>query len=571
MLNRFIEKLDHHPHPRKAVLIFLLIWLVINLIQAAFTGLANDEAYYWMYSRHLAWGYFDHPPMIAILVKMGYALFKNELGVRLLTTIMGVSTLYLTYLILEDRIKKISVFFMILLSAIIILSHIGGFLAIPDLPVVFFSVLFFFLYKKYLDQDTWGLACLLGITAAAMLYSKYHGVLVMFFVLISNLQILKRKTFWAIPAILVLAMMPHLYWQMANHFPTFQYHLVGRSSTYKFDHTFNYIYSQLLIAGPFAGLLLFYHAIRQKAGNDQFLRSMKFVFYGFFIFFFFSSFKGHVEAHWTAIAYVPVIILSYLSIAESPRAQQWLKGLFIPTFILFLFIRVALIVEIFPPQWNVGKEFHGWKAWAEQIKKEAQGRRVVFVNSFQKPSKYAFYTGGDFATTLNSVYYRKNQYDLWHFEDSIRNKPVLLMFSRNPQKILVTGRETYPVEYFDTFRSYYSLTIIPATKTLTVKSGSTFSMDLKIVNPLNHSVQVIQAKGGKFPHLSAVFHNGHQFLPEQYLQEFNPYLPAHDTLTRNVQITCPVDPGMYTCYFSVVNDTLYASGNCRPLKLKVVR
>ncbi len=58
-------------------------WICINILQSAFTNLHADESYYWMYSRHLAWGYFDHPPMAAFLVFLGDSIMHNELGVRL--------------------------------------------------------------------------------------------------------------------------------------------------------------------------------------------------------------------------------------------------------------------------------------------------------------------------------------------------------------------------------------------------------------------------------------------------------------------------------------------------------
>ncbi|QJB40690.1 hypothetical protein HF324_23770 [Chitinophaga oryzae] len=42
--------------------LFLLTWVVLGLLQACFSELWDDEAYYWVYSRHMDWGYFDHPP-----------------------------------------------------------------------------------------------------------------------------------------------------------------------------------------------------------------------------------------------------------------------------------------------------------------------------------------------------------------------------------------------------------------------------------------------------------------------------------------------------------------------------
>ena len=73
--------------------LFLVLWGILNLVQARFTQLNNDEAYYWMYSKYLAWGYFDHPPMIALMIKIGYLLFHNELGVRLIIVLSQLAAL----------------------------------------------------------------------------------------------------------------------------------------------------------------------------------------------------------------------------------------------------------------------------------------------------------------------------------------------------------------------------------------------------------------------------------------------------------------------------------------------
>jgi hypothetical protein len=62
---------------------FAAFLVVLNLVQVAFTELTSDEGYYWFYSRSLEWGYAEHPPLIALMVRIGYALFPNQLGVRL--------------------------------------------------------------------------------------------------------------------------------------------------------------------------------------------------------------------------------------------------------------------------------------------------------------------------------------------------------------------------------------------------------------------------------------------------------------------------------------------------------
>src|SRR3954447_16711529 len=57
----------------------------LRLLVAAATPLSADEAYYWVWSRALAPGYLDHPPMVAVWVRIGTALAgETALGVRLL-------------------------------------------------------------------------------------------------------------------------------------------------------------------------------------------------------------------------------------------------------------------------------------------------------------------------------------------------------------------------------------------------------------------------------------------------------------------------------------------------------
>ena len=60
-----------------------LLLLVVRAVFAALLPLSADEAYYWLWSKHLAAGYFDHPPAIAWLIRAGTALFGDTpFGVR---------------------------------------------------------------------------------------------------------------------------------------------------------------------------------------------------------------------------------------------------------------------------------------------------------------------------------------------------------------------------------------------------------------------------------------------------------------------------------------------------------
>ena len=62
----------------------MILWtLAARCVVSALRQLAPDEAYYWVWSRHLALSYFDHGPMVAWLIRLGtLAGGQTELGVR---------------------------------------------------------------------------------------------------------------------------------------------------------------------------------------------------------------------------------------------------------------------------------------------------------------------------------------------------------------------------------------------------------------------------------------------------------------------------------------------------------
>jgi len=124
-------------------LLFYGLWLLLGLMQAGLTELQDDEAYYWVFSRYLDWGYFDHPPMVAVLVKLGYAIFPNELGVRLFPLLLNIFSL----LIIEKLIDKKNPFLFYGIALSMAVLQISGFVAVPDIPLIFFTALFFLLQK----------------------------------------------------------------------------------------------------------------------------------------------------------------------------------------------------------------------------------------------------------------------------------------------------------------------------------------------------------------------------------------------------------------------------------------
>ena len=131
-------------------ILFFSSWLLLAVIQSALMPLSGEEAYYWLFSRALDWGYLDHPPAVAFFGRLGYELLENELGVRLFSSLLSVSTLWLIY----DLIGRKGLRNFAFLAGGLLAVHAGSFLVKTDVPLLFFEVLFFWFYKRFLDRNT---------------------------------------------------------------------------------------------------------------------------------------------------------------------------------------------------------------------------------------------------------------------------------------------------------------------------------------------------------------------------------------------------------------------------------
>src|SRR5437764_13435890 len=79
-----------------ALVILALVGL--RLVAAAFTPITFDEAYYWMWSKALAGGYYDHPPMVALVIRLGTMIAGDtELGVRLVSVLLALPMSWAVY------------------------------------------------------------------------------------------------------------------------------------------------------------------------------------------------------------------------------------------------------------------------------------------------------------------------------------------------------------------------------------------------------------------------------------------------------------------------------------------
>lgn len=82
-----------HPHPWRLLLVLIAAMTLWRLAMAALVPVTQDEAYYFDWARRLAWGYFDHPPGVALLGLGTWLEPGSALAARLGGILAGVLTL----------------------------------------------------------------------------------------------------------------------------------------------------------------------------------------------------------------------------------------------------------------------------------------------------------------------------------------------------------------------------------------------------------------------------------------------------------------------------------------------
>ncbi|MGE5518478.1 MAG: ArnT family glycosyltransferase [Candidatus Dadabacteria bacterium] len=400
--------------------LFYSLLLIFSLVQAIFTQVQDDEAYYWVYSKYLSWGYMDHPPMIALIIKMGSTLFHGNLGLRLFPVLLGVLTIFITQKFIGNLNRVL--FYAIVLSVAIL--QIAGFFAVPDVPLLFFTSLFFLCFRNFLRSDHWPNVLFLGLATSCLFYSKYHGVLVVLFTVIAYPRVLTRYKIYVAAALVIIFYLPHLYWQYQHDWISLKFQLAGkRTAPYTINRSLDYLVGQLVIAGPLAGPIILYSCFTIRT-KGAFERILKINVIGILAFFFFNSFRGNVEANWTAPALIPMVVLTHNFLQQHRGWRLWLYRLLPLSLLLVLFARIILIFDILPIPALV-ERFHSWKNWPKELQNKTGNLPVVFLNSYQRASMYWYYSGIP-SYSLNTYTERRNNYDFWPVEDSLLGKKVFI-------------------------------------------------------------------------------------------------------------------------------------------------
>ncbi len=425
--------MEHILTKRNTVLVVALLSLW-KMYLSATLQLHPDEAYYWMWSRHLDLGYFDHAPLIAYCIRLTTLFSQQELWVRfsgiLETLIVSVLAWRLSLqLFHDDKIASASVITLNVMP----LTLAGSVLMTPDIPVFLFLSLSTYWYWQIVATQKPHYWYFLGVAFGLSLLSKYTAVLLAPSLLLFMLVTDERrwlKTIHPYAAFLLgcALFLPVIYWNSQHQWISFAFqmrHGLG-GNKYSIGKVLVYIGGQMLVAGPLiwvSGVIAAGHYLFQKNRQTLFLvlTSLPTL-----LFFAFSAFKkGGAAANWPCCAYFTFSILAGHYLVGGSKTKRYVWGVAV-AFSFLLSVTAGLharfgvipLGKISPDaaQADATHSFYGWKELAEALEKDPTIRFAV-TDTHQLAGEVSYYTKERIVAYADHV-----QISQWGFPDRVRDE-----------------------------------------------------------------------------------------------------------------------------------------------------
>lgn len=434
---------------------------LVRLAVAAYIPLFPDEAYYWEWSRHLADGYFDHPPVLAWLIRAGTIIAGDTpLGVRLGPVLAGFSVGLISCAsarrIGGDRAALIAA----LALAVMPLSAAGLVLATPDAPLLAACAAMLYAVIRALESpvassksDFWWV--LAGVALGVAVASKYTAVLIP--IAAFTAMVIKRELrprlrdpgpYVAI-AVSLVVFSPVVAWNLEHDWASFAFQLrhgLGHVDGSVARRELELFGGQFALVSPilFALLCLAIAKGIVWPGGDKGEKHTRaqnallpLVALLVFVFFMYSATQRRVEANWPAIAYIPGTVV--LATHAGGRVwNRWLKGGLALTGALSAAVYINSIAPVLriPAHLDPVARSAGWDDLAFAVERElavSSGHAWVAAERYQEASLLAFNLEPQPRTFSLNLSTRANQYDLWPgFADVAKRGDALVLVTDEP-------------------------------------------------------------------------------------------------------------------------------------------
>lgn len=238
------------------ILLFVALKVILNLFAISHFGFQRDELLHLALGDHLAWGYKEVPPFIALLGSINTSILGGSVfATRIFSTVAAGLIIWFTGLITVELGGRR---FAITLACLSLICS-PAFLASDYLfqPVVFdqlWWVLAVYLAVKYINTSSIKYLYLIGIVTGGGLLTKYTMgffalALVIGLLLTKQRRLLLNRHFWFAMLIALVIFLPTMLWEYNHHFPFFTHMGQLRKSQLQYVKSSDFIVQQLLVNG----------------------------------------------------------------------------------------------------------------------------------------------------------------------------------------------------------------------------------------------------------------------------------------------------------------------------------
>lgn len=400
--------------------VHFLIWMGVSLV----LDVHPDMADHWVWSRFLQWGYYEHPPMVALTMRIltmiaGSGVMTLKIG----SILFSVGILLLCYrvgVLYFDR--KVALIFVLILETTPYFSMGSVFWHI-DQPYMVFWLGGVYTIGRYTKSGNTNWFFLFGVIAGLGALSKYTMILLPVCLLVwcvINKEARRLLINWRVylAAIIALAIVsPNLYWNSQNDWRTFTYVLEkGLTGSKHGENFIQFFFSQFLLFSLVYSVYFWSAVVRRrmKAGHMSDPEKGGRLAHSFLLItgilpvlnFTVTSFMGSLtDPHWVNVAYFSAFLLLArlisLNMAENPgRKQIWIfSGAVLTNCVLTLFIMSHILFRVSPVTEASGvslKKLVGSEETARKIEKLVESHAIemppfVVSREYQTASGLALY------------------------------------------------------------------------------------------------------------------------------------------------------------------------------------
>ena len=418
---------------------------LLRLAVGAIVPLFPDETYYWDWSRTLMPGYFDHPPMIALLVRAGTAIFGDPRHRRAFFSILaGSGAIFAVALTARELAGDGAAKLAVLLLCCMPLAAVGLILATPDAPMLCAASWALYAVVRALQVPDDGARrptlrwwIVAGLAIGLAMASKYTAILLPLSIALACVLHPRLQNKFGEPgpylAVIVasLVLVPVLWWNWRHDWVSFKFQL-GHGLGEPQGGIVGALNRELELLGGQIGLvspILFYYVVRAikrafEPTPDGTRLVLGMAAAGSLAFFVYSATHRRAEANWPAIAWIPAVILLATEPVGSDRSERWLtRGLWLGG-VLSAVVCIHAVYPIIPLRADrdqVAKAY-GWELLASVVDRHVEAMPVrqsgnvemyVAAERYQDASELAYYMKGHPRVYSLNLLGRANQYDLW--------------------------------------------------------------------------------------------------------------------------------------------------------------